>query len=80
MSLVLARNILLWCTLINFGLLFVWASVYTLGRDWLLRLWTPWFHLSAEAFDAINYGGIVLYKMAVLFFNLIPLIALYLVR
>jgi hypothetical protein len=80
MSIVFARNVLLWCTVINYGLLLVWFSLYTLARDRLLSLWSRWFHLSAETFDVVNYGGIALYKMAILFFNLIPLIALYIVR
>jgi hypothetical protein len=80
MSIAFARSVLLWCTIINVGLLLVWFLLYTLARGWLLRLWGRWFHLSAETFDAINFGGILLYKLAIHFFNLIPLIALYIVR
>src|SRR4051794_18358446 len=80
MSIVFARNVLLWCTIINYALLLVWFLLYVLARGWLLRTWSRWFPLSAEAFDAINYGGILLYKMLTLFFNLIPFIVLYVVR
>ncbi|AGA24485.1 DUF6868 family protein [Singulisphaera acidiphila] len=80
MGITSAREFLLWCTVINFGLLVVWFLASTLARGGLLRLWSHWFHLPAETFDTVNVGGMALYKMAVLFFNLVPLIALYLVR
>lgn len=49
-------------------------------RDGLYRLWGLWFRLSPQQFDMINMGGITLYKMNVILFNIVPCIALYLVR
>jgi len=39
-----------------------------------------WFHLSVEQFDALHYAGMALYKLGILLFNLVPYIALRLVR
>jgi hypothetical protein len=36
--------------------------------------------LTAAQFDALNFGGIMLYKLGILLFNLVPLLALYLAR
>jgi hypothetical protein len=72
------RAALLWCTVINYAMLLLWAALALLapglGR-WHGRL----FRLSAEQMDAINYGGILLYKMGILLFNLVPYIALRIV-
>jgi hypothetical protein len=75
----IARNALLWCTVINFGLLMVWFLLFVLSHDWLYGLWGKRFHLAAEQFDAISFAGIVLYKMGIFLFNLVPYIALRIV-
>jgi hypothetical protein len=76
MSIAIARSVLLWCTLINYGLLMIGVLVFWLPHGWLHRLWCRRFSLSAEQFDAIGYASIVLYKTLVLVFNLVPYIAL----
>ena len=77
MSLEVARSALLWCTVINYGLLLIWFLLYVLPHVWLHRLWGRWFHLTAEQFDAFNFAGILLYKLGIILFNLVPCIALY---
>jgi hypothetical protein len=79
MSIEVARGALLWCALINYGLLLVWFLLLALPHQWLYRLWGRWFRLSTEQFDTVNFAGIVLYKVGVLLFNLVPYIALRLV-
>jgi len=75
MSLEVARNVLLWCSIINYGLLIVWFLLFLLLHKWLYRLWGKWFHLTVEQFDAINFAGMVLFKIAIFLFNLIPYVA-----
>jgi hypothetical protein len=79
MSLEIARSALLWCTVINYALLVVWFVLFALPHDWMYRIWGRWFRLTAEQFDAVSYAGIVLYKMGILLFNLVPYIALRIV-
>ena len=76
MNIVMVRDALLWCAIINFGLLAVWSLLFLLSQDWLYRLTTKWFRLSTEQFDAINFAGIVIYKTGIFLFNLTPYIAL----
>ena len=73
------RNALLWCTVIDLGLLIVWCLLFMLPHEWLYRLSRKWFRLSEEQFDAINFAGIVLFKSGILLFNLVPYIALRIV-
>jgi hypothetical protein len=72
------RAALLWCTVINYAMLLVWALLALLAPGfvrWHGRL----FRLSAEQTDAISYGGMLLYKTGILLFNLVPWIALWIV-
>lgn len=71
------RNALLWCSIINYATLIVWFLAFAFARDFLYRLHGKWFRLSKEHFDALHYAGIALYKIGILLFNLVPLIALW---
>ena len=51
-----------------------------LWREPMYRLWGRWIRLPREQFDALNFGGMTLYKIGILLFNIVPCIALYLVR
>ena len=76
MSIVLVRKILLWYTVINYGVLLVWFLFFMLAHDWIYQLHGTWFHLSAEQFDTLYYAGMALYKLGILLLNLVPYIAL----
>ena len=80
MSLDTARSVFLWCSVINYVLLLLWFGLATIGREWMYRLLGRWFPLPTEQFDALNLAGISLYKIGIILFNLVPCIALYLVR
>lgn len=79
MNIVLVRDALLWCAVMNFGLLAVWSLLFVFSHEWLHRLWSRWFRLSAEHFDAINFAGIVFYKVSIILLFLTPYIALRMV-
>ena len=70
------RETLLWCTVLNYGLLIYWYLVLLIAHDWIFAMHGKWFHLSRERFDAIHYGGMLLYKLAVTVFNFVPYIVL----
>ena len=71
------KDALLWCVVINYGILFVWFGVFVFAYDWLYRMHTRWFKLSVETFDAIHYAGMATYKLGIILLNLVPLLALY---
>jgi hypothetical protein len=72
----LLSDFFLWCTVINYGVLLLWASVFITAHDWMHRLHGQWFHLSAEQFDAIHYAGMAIYKIGIFLFCLVPYLAL----
>ena len=76
MSIDTLRNALLWCTVINYGVLLVWFLFFIAAHDFLHRIHGRWFRLSVEQFDALHYGGMAIYKVGVLLFNLVPYVAL----
>jgi hypothetical protein len=80
MSIETARGFFLWCSIVNYALLVVWALLATLGRGWLYGLVGRVFPIPREQFDLLNYAGITLYKMGVFLFNLTPLISLYIIK
>ncbi|HKI31057.1 MAG TPA: hypothetical protein VKA46_04270 [Gemmataceae bacterium] len=78
MSVEKLRDVLLWSGVINYAMLVLWAALYYLAPG-VLHWFGRRFRLSAEQFDAIQYGGMMLYKLAILLFHLGPYIALRIV-
>lgn len=70
------RDALLWCTICNYALLLLWFFLFVTMRKSLIDLSCSWFNLSESQCSALNYGGIVFYKILIIFFNLIPYLAL----
>lgn len=79
MNIQMARDAFLWCSIINYGLLVVWFLLLVLLREWLYRLWSKWFRLSAAQFEAISFAGMALFKIGILLFNVVPYVALRIV-
>jgi len=77
MSVELTRNLLLGCTIANYGILLVWFVVFILARDGLRHMHGRWFRLSDEQFDAMHYLGMSIYKIGILLFNLVPCVVLW---
>jgi len=68
---------LVWSTVINYAILFVWFGAFVFAHGLMYRLHTRWFKLSAETFDAIHYAGMAVYKIGILLCNLVPLVVLW---
>jgi len=79
MSIELTRHFLLWCTVINYGVLLVWFLVFVFARNWIQRIHGRWFGLPNGQFDSLHYAGMAIYKIGILLFNLVPFVALCMV-
>lgn len=79
MAIEVTRNVLLWCTVINYGVLLIWFAFFAAAHDWMRRFHGRWFRLSPDQFDGIHYAGMALFKIGIFLFNLAPLIALSIV-
>lgn len=77
MSIDFLCHFLLLCTAINYAVLGVWFLTFAFAHSWLRKLHGKWFNLSDETFDGIHYGGMAVYKLAIVLFNVAPVIALY---
>jgi hypothetical protein len=76
----LVFRFLLFSTLANYAVLIAWFLAFVFARDWMRGLHGRWFKLPDATFDAIHYGGMAAYKIGILLFNLVPLLALCLLR
>lgn len=74
------RHFFLWCTIINYGIVVTWFLIFTLGHDWMLNLHSKLFNISNEQFDRLHYAGIMIFKIGIMLFNLVPFIALSIIR
>ena len=79
MTTAMLSKILLWCLLINMGIMLWWFVFFMFGHDWMYKLHGKWFKLSVEQFDAIHYSGMAFYKICIFIFNLVPYLALCIV-
>lgn len=78
MSLVTLKAVLLWCAVFNYSVLLLWVVLIVVAHDALYRINARFYRITPQAFDTINYTGIVVYKLFILFFNLVPYAALVL--
>lgn len=79
MNLEIARDALLWCAVINYGVLLLWFLFFRFAHDWMYRFHSRWFRIPAEQFDAIHYTAMAIYKIGILLLNLVPYVALQIV-
>jgi hypothetical protein len=77
MTIQVVRSFLLWCTVIDYGVLLVWFLVFAFAHDTLQGIHGRWFHITRDQFDALHYGGMSVFKVGILLFNLVPLIVLW---
>ena len=79
MSIEVMRNFLLWCTVINYGILVVWFLFFAFAHDWIQRIHGRWFRLSSDQFDAVHYAAMAIFKIGIFLFNLVPFVVLCIV-
>jgi len=79
MTIDMVRDVLLWCAVINMGLLLWWVLFFTLAHDWMYQFHGKWFKLSVASFDTIHYAGMVFFKLSIFLFNVVPYFALLIV-
>jgi hypothetical protein len=73
-------RMLLYSVCVNYAVLIIWFLAFMVAHDKLYRVHAKWFRLSLDAFDAIHYAGMAVYKIGILLINVAPLVAVYLSR
>ena len=46
MTIEVTRNLLLWCTVIDYAVLLVWFLLFVFAHDFMMRVHGRWFHLA----------------------------------
>jgi len=74
------REFLLWCMVINVGLLiFSWLLLLA-ARDFIYRIHGRMFRLPEEKIASSWYKSMAFYKILIIVFNVIPYIALRIIE
>jgi len=79
MNIELVREFLLWCALINMGLMIFTLLMMIMMRKFIYKMHSKWFKLTNEQFDMMWYGFLAFYKICIFVFNIVPYIALTIV-
>ena len=69
----------MWCTIINGALFFLWVIMLLAAPDLVYRTQRTWFPIPRKTFDVVMYSFLGLFKIFLLFFNVVPLVALLIV-
>ena len=70
----------LWSFVSNICLLILYGVLILTLHDWVYRMHSKWFKIPIERFDAIHYCLLGGYKSAIVILNLVPWIALQIVK
>ena len=76
MTIATLTTFFMWCTIINGGILFLWALLTMFAPDLVYRTQTYFFPLTREQFNVLIYSFLGLFKVFFMFFNLGPWLAL----
>jgi hypothetical protein len=69
----------MWCTIINGGLLILWAVFTVFAPDLVYRIQSKWFPIPRETFTVVIYSFLGLFKIVFLVFNVVPYVALLII-
>ncbi len=78
-DLLVIRSFLMWCSIVNIGLLAIAFLFITLAGDWLHRIHSLWFPIPRDTFNLVAYCFLGLFKILVLVFNVVPYVALLII-
>lgn len=70
----------MWCSIINGCLFILWTIFIMFTPDFVYRTQSRWFPVPRATFDTLIYGFLGLFKIFFLFFNLIPYLALLIIK
>jgi len=79
MDVQMLTRFLMWCTILNGGLLIYSFLICTFSGDWVYRMHSKWFPMPRETFNVVIYSFIGLFKIFVFVFNVVPWVALLII-
>lgn len=76
MDISILKSFLLWCSIINGGMLLLSSLMLFCAKGWVYSIHSKLFGISRDAFNILIECFLGLYKMFWLMFNVVPYIAL----
>ncbi|WP_353310180.1 DUF6868 family protein [Candidatus Albibeggiatoa sp. nov. NOAA] len=76
MTIEFAKSFLMWSSIINMSLMIIWALFVTAIPNTVYRMQTKFFDIKRDSFDTVIYLFFGIYKLLIIFFNIIPWIVL----
>ena len=82
MDIAMLTKFFMWCTILNVGLLVLsfWVVAFGFGNDFVYRIHSKWFPMPRDTFKPVLYLLIGVYKIFVFVFNLVPWVALVIIK
>ena len=80
MSIPTVTTFFMWCTIINAGILIGSTIFFVFATDFIYRKHTKWFPMPRESFNVVVYSNLVMFEIVFVVFNLVPFVALVIVR
>ena len=72
-------RVLMWCVLLSGAILLLWFCMLAFAGEWVYRMHSQFIPVSREHFAFVHYGGLALFKGAVLVLFLVPYLAIRIV-
>jgi hypothetical protein len=70
----------MWCTILNACLLVFSFLMLACAGDFVYRMHGKWFPMPKERFNGVAYSFIGFYKLLLIVFNLVPWVALEIIK
>ena len=74
------RAFFMWCTTLNVALLLFSSLICIYAGDWVYQMHSKWFTIPRDTFNVVLYSFIGLFKILFFMFNVIPYVALLIVK
>ncbi|NOR44532.1 MAG: hypothetical protein GQ534_03015 [Candidatus Delongbacteria bacterium] len=80
MDLQIIKEFLLWCSIINIGILSLWFIAFMSAADFIYKMHSKFNKITREQFNGIHYAGMMFFKTAVFVFFVIPYIVILIIE
>jgi hypothetical protein len=80
MDIQMLTSFLMWCTILNGALLIFWTLACMAAPNLVYKVQSYWFPIPRETFVVIIYSFLGLFKVMFIVFNLVPLVALWIIK
>lgn len=80
MSLSDIESLLGWSAIINMSILIYWFLMLIFAKDWIYQQQQKYFNIKKGGFILANYWLMGLYKILIIFFNIVPYLILIFIK